>query len=34
MSRWQTSPEFPDLENELPAGASIDHPLFPLLWSA
>ncbi len=31
--RWKTSPEFPGLADELPAGATMDHPLFPLLWS-
>jgi ectoine hydroxylase-related dioxygenase (phytanoyl-CoA dioxygenase family) len=30
--RWQTSPEFPGLVDELPAGAPLEHPLFPLLW--
>jgi ectoine hydroxylase-related dioxygenase (phytanoyl-CoA dioxygenase family) len=30
--RWKTSPEFPGLEAELPAGAPMDHPLFPVLW--
>ena len=29
--RWKTSPEFPGLADELPAGAVMDHPLFPLL---
>jgi ectoine hydroxylase-related dioxygenase (phytanoyl-CoA dioxygenase family) len=29
---WQTSPEFPGLAEELPAGAPMDHPLFPVLW--
>jgi ectoine hydroxylase-related dioxygenase (phytanoyl-CoA dioxygenase family) len=29
---WKTSPEFPGLADELPAGAEMDHPLFPLLW--
>jgi ectoine hydroxylase-related dioxygenase (phytanoyl-CoA dioxygenase family) len=29
---WTTSPEFPGLEAELPAGAPMDHPLFPLVW--
>jgi ectoine hydroxylase-related dioxygenase (phytanoyl-CoA dioxygenase family) len=29
---WRTSPEFPGLTSELPAGAPMDHPLFPLLW--
>lgn len=29
---WATSPEFPGLEAELPAGAAMDHPLFPLVW--
>ena len=32
--RWRTSPEFPGLVNELPAGAAMDHPLFPVLWRA
>jgi ectoine hydroxylase-related dioxygenase (phytanoyl-CoA dioxygenase family) len=26
---WSTSPDFPGLAKELPAGASMDHPLFP-----
>jgi ectoine hydroxylase-related dioxygenase (phytanoyl-CoA dioxygenase family) len=30
---WVTSPPFPGLEDELPAGAPLDHPLFPVLWS-
>jgi ectoine hydroxylase-related dioxygenase (phytanoyl-CoA dioxygenase family) len=29
---WRTSPEFPGLIDELPAGAPMEHPLFPLLW--
>jgi ectoine hydroxylase-related dioxygenase (phytanoyl-CoA dioxygenase family) len=29
---WRTSPPFPGLETELPAGAPMDHPLFPVLW--
>jgi ectoine hydroxylase-related dioxygenase (phytanoyl-CoA dioxygenase family) len=29
---WKTSPEFPGLTEELPRGAAMDHPLFPLLW--
>lgn len=29
---WMTSPPFPGLEDELPAGAELDHPLFPVLW--
>jgi ectoine hydroxylase-related dioxygenase (phytanoyl-CoA dioxygenase family) len=29
----RTSPPFPGLERELDAGASLDHPLFPVLWS-
>jgi ectoine hydroxylase-related dioxygenase (phytanoyl-CoA dioxygenase family) len=29
---WRTSPPFPGLESELPAGAAMDHPLFPVLW--
>ncbi|MEY3253363.1 MAG: hypothetical protein RL227_2336 [Pseudomonadota bacterium] len=32
--RWKTSPEFPGLADELPAGAPMAHPLFPLLWRA
>ena len=30
--RWQTSPDFPGLAATLPAGAPLEHPLFPLLW--
>ncbi|KZY43371.1 phytanoyl-CoA dioxygenase [Roseovarius sp. HI0049] len=29
---WTTSPAFPGLEDELPAGAPMEHPLFPVLW--
>lgn len=29
---WTTSPPFPGLADELPAGAPMDHPLFPVLW--
>jgi ectoine hydroxylase-related dioxygenase (phytanoyl-CoA dioxygenase family) len=29
---WRTSPEFPGLADSLPAGAKMNHPLFPLLW--
>ncbi len=32
--RWKTSPDFPGLEHELPAGAPMNHPLFPELWRA
>jgi hypothetical protein len=28
---WATSPPFPGLDAELPAGSPMDHPLFPLL---
>src|SRR5436190_8547519 len=31
---WKTSPEFPGLADELPAGAPMEHPLFPVLWNA
>jgi ectoine hydroxylase-related dioxygenase (phytanoyl-CoA dioxygenase family) len=31
---WKTSPEFPGLADELPAGAPMEHELFPLLWPA
>ena len=30
--RWRTSPEFPGLKDELPAGAPMNHAMFPLLW--
>ncbi|MDT4855637.1 Phytanoyl-CoA dioxygenase (PhyH) [compost metagenome] len=29
---WKTSPEFPGLIDQLPDGAPLEHPLFPLLW--
>jgi hypothetical protein len=29
---WRTSPEFPGLGDDLPAGAPMEHPLFPILW--
>jgi ectoine hydroxylase-related dioxygenase (phytanoyl-CoA dioxygenase family) len=29
---WTTSPAFPGLEAELPPGAPMHHPLFPLVW--
>jgi ectoine hydroxylase-related dioxygenase (phytanoyl-CoA dioxygenase family) len=32
--RWKTSPDFPGLEAELPAGAPMEHVLFPLLWNS
>jgi ectoine hydroxylase-related dioxygenase (phytanoyl-CoA dioxygenase family) len=31
---WRTSPPFPGLKDELPAGAPMNHPLFPVLWRA
>jgi ectoine hydroxylase-related dioxygenase (phytanoyl-CoA dioxygenase family) len=31
---WTTSPPFPGLADELPPGAPLDHPRFPVLWSA
>jgi ectoine hydroxylase-related dioxygenase (phytanoyl-CoA dioxygenase family) len=31
--RWKASPSFPGLDAELPAGAPLDHPLFPVLWA-
>jgi ectoine hydroxylase-related dioxygenase (phytanoyl-CoA dioxygenase family) len=31
---WATSPEFPGLTEELPAGRPMDHPLFPVVWRA
>jgi len=30
--RWKTSPDFPGLVDALPAGAAMEHPLFPVLW--
>jgi len=30
--RWKTSPEFPRLDQRLPAGAAMDDPLFPPVW--
>src|SRR5262245_12842125 len=30
---WRTSPEFPGLVDELPPGAPMEHPLFPVLWT-
>lgn len=30
--RWPTSPDFPGLKAELPPGAPMDHPLFPVVW--
>jgi hypothetical protein len=33
--RWKTSPDFPGLADRLPAGAAMDHPLFPgSSWAA
>jgi ectoine hydroxylase-related dioxygenase (phytanoyl-CoA dioxygenase family) len=32
--RWRTSQEFPGLVEQLPAGAAMNHPLFPELWRA
>jgi ectoine hydroxylase-related dioxygenase (phytanoyl-CoA dioxygenase family) len=29
---WRTSPPFQGLDAELPAGAALDHPLFPVAW--
>ncbi|PAJ79039.1 phytanoyl-CoA dioxygenase family protein [Burkholderia ubonensis] len=31
--RWKTSPDFPELADELPDGAPLAHPLFPVVWS-
>jgi ectoine hydroxylase-related dioxygenase (phytanoyl-CoA dioxygenase family) len=30
--RWRTSPPFEGLAGELPAGAEMDHTLFPVVW--
>jgi ectoine hydroxylase-related dioxygenase (phytanoyl-CoA dioxygenase family) len=32
--RWRTSPHFPGLTEELPEGAELAHPLFPVVWPA
>lgn len=32
--RWVTSPPFDGLDAQLPAGAAMDHPLFPMVWPA
>jgi ectoine hydroxylase-related dioxygenase (phytanoyl-CoA dioxygenase family) len=32
--RWRTSPDFPGLDAQLPEGAPMAHPLFPVLWRA
>lgn len=29
---WRTSPDFPGLADELPGGAAMEHPLFPVVW--
>jgi hypothetical protein len=29
--KWRTSPPFDDLDAQLPAGAALDHPLFPVV---
>ena len=31
---WRTSPPFDGLDDELPAGAAMDHPLFPVVLGA
>jgi ectoine hydroxylase-related dioxygenase (phytanoyl-CoA dioxygenase family) len=31
---WRTSPPFPGLVDELPAGAAMEHPRFPVVWDA
>jgi ectoine hydroxylase-related dioxygenase (phytanoyl-CoA dioxygenase family) len=30
---WKTSPDFPGLAEQLPAGAPLVHPLFPVVWT-
>ena len=30
--RWTTSPAFPELDGVLPAGAAMEHELFPVVW--
>jgi hypothetical protein len=31
---WRTSPPFGQLDAKLPAGAPMEHPLFPVVWPA
>ncbi|MEY3733749.1 MAG: hypothetical protein RL347_1108 [Actinomycetota bacterium] len=31
---WRTSPQFDDLDEQIPAGAPLEHPLFPMLRTA
>jgi ectoine hydroxylase-related dioxygenase (phytanoyl-CoA dioxygenase family) len=31
---WRTSPPFDGLAEQIPAGAPMDHPLFPVVWAA
>ncbi len=31
---WRTSPPFEGLDAELPEGAPMDHPLFPVVWTS
>lgn len=31
---WRTSPDFPGLEQTLPEGAPLEHPLFPVVWQS
>lgn len=30
--KWATSPDFPGLSEQLPGGAPMEHPLFPIIW--
>jgi ectoine hydroxylase-related dioxygenase (phytanoyl-CoA dioxygenase family) len=32
--RWRTSPPFDGLDAQIPPGAVMDHPLFPVVWPA
>ena len=32
--QWRTSPPFEGLDRDLPPGAVLDHPLFPVVWPA
>ncbi|WP_454784361.1 phytanoyl-CoA dioxygenase family protein [Legionella sp. WA2024007413] len=32
--KWATSPDFPGLSEQLPEGAQMDHPLFPVVWES
>lgn len=32
--KWMTSPDFSDIAQDIPAGAPMDHPRFPIIWKS